>query len=215
MDSIRKMKNYENVNENISLKIKEIKRLKEKDFVYAKKMEDNLIVSLSYLVHSVVYRYRKFDNYDDLYQEGMVGLIRAVQKYDSDTSFHFTRYALWWIKTRVMRSIKKINIVPTTSTEEIKNFSRYEINDNDIVDYNNPEKDAILNQEIKYLNNLINDLPENHRKIIKMRYGVNNTKVSNLEDLSQVLDMTSEGVRQLEYRILNKLKNNNINITNE
>jgi DNA-directed RNA polymerase sigma subunit (sigma70/sigma32) len=42
-----------------------------------------------------------------------------------------------------------------------------------------------------------------------MRYGLNSTKEHNLQDLGDKLNMTREGIRQLEHRILNKLKNNN------
>jgi RNA polymerase primary sigma factor len=205
------MKDYKNVNENIRLKIKEIKGLKKTNPSLAKRTEDDLIISLAYLVHSVVYRYKRFDNYDDLYQEGMIGLIKAVQHYNSDTSFHFTRYAMWWIKARVVRSIKKLSLITVSGDENInmRYFMQYDIKENDMVEENDPEKNAILSEEINNLNDVISSLPEKHQQIIKMRYGLNNTKEHNLQDLGDKLDMTREGIRQLEHRILSKLKNNN------
>lgn len=205
------MKDYKNTNENIRLKIKEIKRVKKTNPVLAKRMEDELIIALAYLVQSVVYRYKKFDNYDDLYQEGMIGLIKAVQQYNSDTSFHFIRYAMWWIKARVVRSIKKLNLITVSGDENMKYFIQYDIKENDMIEENNPEKNAILSEEINNLHCVINSLPEKHQKIIKMRYGLNNTKEHNLQDLGDKLDMTREGIRQLEHRILHKLKNNTFN----
>lgn len=203
------MKDYKNTNENIRLKIKEIKETKKTNPVLAKRMEDELIIALAYLVHSVVYRYKRFDNYEDLYQEGMIGLIKAVQQYNSDTSFHFTRYAMWWIKARVVRSIKKLNLITVSGDENMRYFMQYDIKDNDIIEENDPEKNAILTEEINNLQSVINALPEKHQQIIKMRYGLNNTKQHNLQDLGDKLDMTREGIRQLEHRILSKLKNNN------
>lgn len=203
------MKDYKNTNENISLKIREIKNIKIDNPILAKRMEDELIISLAYIVHSVVFRYKRFDNYDDLYQEGMIGLIKAVQKYNTDTSFHFTRYALWWIKARVMRSIKRLNLITISGDANMQYFMQYDIKESDIIEDNNPEKSAILTEEINNLHAILNSLPEKHQQIIKMRYGLNNTKEHNLQDLGDKLDMTREGIRQLEHRILNKLKNNN------
>lgn len=203
------MKDYKNVNENIRLRIKEIKAERKDNQALAKRMEDDLIISLAYLVHSVVYRYKRFDNYEDLYQEGMIGLIKAVQQYNSDTSFHFTRYAMWWIKARVVRSIKKLNLITVSGDENMRYFMQYDIKENDMIDEGDPEKSAILTEEISQLNNVISSLPEKHQQIIKMRYGLNNVKEHNLQDLGDKLDMTREGIRQLEHRILNKLKINN------
>ena len=203
------MKDYKNVNEDIRLKIKEIKKTRTNNPVLAKRMEDELIISLAYLVHSVVFKYKRFDNYEDLYQEGMIGLIKAVQQYNSDTSFHFTRYAMWWIKARVVRSIKKLNLITVSGDENMRYFMQYDVKESDIIEDNDPEKNAILAEEIDNLHGAINTLPEKHQQIIKMRYGLSNNKEHNLQDLGDKLDMTREGIRQLEHRILNKLKTNN------
>lgn len=206
------MKDYKNTNEDIRSKIREIKNTKKKNPVVAKKMEDELIVSLAYLVHSVVFRYKRFDNYEDLYQEGMFGLMKAVRQYNSDTSFHFTRYAMWWIKARVVRSIKKLNLITVSGIsgdENMRYFIQYDIKENDIVDDSDPEKNAILSESIDHLTTAINVLPEKHQQIIKMRFGLNSNKEHNLQELGNEMDMTREGIRQLEHRILNKLKNNN------
>ncbi len=202
------MKDYKNTNENIRIKIREIKTVRKTNKALAKKMEDELIISLAYLVHSVVFKYKKFDNYEDLYQEGMIGLIKAVQQYNSDTSFHFTRYAMWWIKARVVRSIKKLNLITVSGDENMKYLIQYDIQENDIVEDEDPEKNVLHLEKIENLRNIINSLPEKHQQIIKMRYGLNNTQEHNLQDLGDKLDMTREGIRQLEHRILNKLKTN-------
>lgn len=41
----------------------------------------------------------------DLIQEGNLGLMKAVDKYDADKGFKFSTYATWWIKQSIQRSI--------------------------------------------------------------------------------------------------------------
>jgi RNA polymerase primary sigma factor len=67
---------------------------------------DHLIMANTRLVISIAKRYRgQGVPFQDLIQEGNLGLMRAADKFDPDRGYKFSTYATWWIRQAVTRAL--------------------------------------------------------------------------------------------------------------
>jgi|WetSurMetagenome_2_1015567.scaffolds.fasta_scaffold00176_36 RNA polymerase primary sigma factor len=80
------------------------------------------------LVVSVAKRFiGKGLSFPDLVQEGNIGLMKAIDKYDYRRGFRFSTYAIWWIRQAVKRALddkSRMIRVPVTILEMTKNVAR-------------------------------------------------------------------------------------------
>jgi RNA polymerase primary sigma factor len=89
---------------------------------------EHLIKANTRLVVSVAKRYMgRGVNFLDLIQEGNLGLMKAVEKFDYHRGFRFSTYATWWIRQTISRAIadqSRTIRVPVHMTDRIQRLYR-------------------------------------------------------------------------------------------
>ena len=128
-----------NVDDSVRMYLKEIGKIpllnaeQEKDL--AQKMQDGDREAKNTLVESnlrlVVSIAKKYMNRGlsllDLIQEGNIGLIKAVDKFDYSKGFKFSTYATWWIRQAITRAIAdqaRTIRIPVHMVETINKLTR-------------------------------------------------------------------------------------------
>jgi RNA polymerase sigma factor (sigma-70 family) len=179
--------------------LEEVEQLQEK----ATAVKDLLISCNMRLVVSIAKRHAgQTDNFFELLSDGNMSLMRAVEKFDYSRGNKFSTYASWAIMKNFARSIP----------EEKHHKERYVTGREEVFeaapDTRTDEQELLstAEQAAHRVNRLLEYLDPREREIIRMRAGLDNSEGMTLEEIGQRLGITKERVRQLNVRIMKKLR---------
>ncbi len=134
--------------------------------------------------------------FDDLYQEGVIGLLEAKERFDNSRGVAFTTYATFWIKKRILGLVDKEmkesgkNVVYNETLDAVKNDSIDPVVEN----YHNDS----LNNKI----NIPEEFPEDEKKILDLYFNQNKT----LTEISLLLNISREKARQIKQKVLRRIR---------
>lgn len=163
----------------------------------------------------VVYIARKFENtgvgIEDLVSIGTIGLIKAVNTFDPHKKIKLATYASRCIENEILMHLRRNNKTRSeVSFDEPLNID-WDGNELLLSDVLGTETDIIyknLEEEVdkKLLHQALLKLSGRERRIMEMRFGLNNGSEKTQKEVADMLGISQSYISRLEKRIIKRLK---------
>lgn len=164
----------------------------------------NQIISENYgLVHLVLKKYKQYGSlYEDLFQEGVLGLFRAVDKYDPSKGAKFSSYAVLWIKDFVSNHLDRISFrSENTSIDDVGYTLQDEREDN------SPYEMAVKGEISEIVHGILDKvLDERESKIISHRFSLKGSTYKTLQEIAFDEKLSKEAIRLIQKKAIKKMK---------
>lgn len=167
--------------------------------------------NLRLVAHVVKKYYATESEQDDLLSIGTIGLIKAVDSYNFDKGARFSTYAARCIENEILmhfrsqrKSAQDISINDVIDTDKEGN----ELTLIDVIASEDTIVDAIdkkfkIEHMLKGINTVLDD---REKKIIILRYGLNNCYPKSQQDTADLLGISRSYVSRIEKKALEKLR---------
>lgn len=164
----------------------ELLKDKEKNF---QKLVENNINLVHYLIHRKFYY---IEENEDVLQEGILGLILGIHKFDPDRGVSLSTYVSYWIMKKIREYIKK-----DTEYSNIEEVSY--VDEKAVMQLESVERKLIVHKALCILT-------EKEKKIIIHRYGLFGNTPLTLRELSAKIKLSKSQISILEKKALEKMK---------
>lgn len=194
---------------------------------------NQLVASNIGLVHMIAHQYYRHPlGYEDLVQEGTLGLIRATETFEPERSLRFSTYSIYWIRARVQRWIYRSekdempDYIDDKETKQKGSVSKrgrrlsYDaqiggddssrtVGETIAAVQDDPEAHYICNERRNMLRDALfgaaEEMSDDRIKIVIMRRLLAEAPES-LAEVGQLIGLSREGVRLMEQRIVKAAK---------
>ena len=177
-------------------------------------LESNIVKKLSHMVLLRTNRYRMFNNFHDLQQEGFEALFMALKTYRPEKG-DFSWWAKKYIDTRVSRAANSHSTIKFP-LKKIKEFKPHKITNIPVITDTacNPQQ-SLERSEIKIaVDKAISLLPEMHKRIILLSFELAGNRPSTVAHISKELNISRSACLKILDEAKDNLKSTLVNIMN-
>jgi len=171
-----------------------------------RKRQNDIVDKLAFLVYGHARPYRNFSNYEDLVQEGFVGLLKAVRKFQWARFPNFFVYSNQWIRHNIKYAASRFDVVYNPNRNRVIYSEPTEEEEVPLEEL--PEEVVFNKERAIYVDKVLSELPRRDREIVQMIFGLGGYRAQTLREIGPQFNLTYERVRQIKNNVIDRLRKN-------